>query len=1681
MLGASKSIWGFNPVSAIPGCTLWLDGSDSNTMFQNTGGTTPVTGGGQAVQLWRDKSVNSNHVTGTGTWSGSNMVFNGSTNAFSNLTYVFPFSSYSLFAVYSNTVAPAAAAYMNVMYGSNGFPMLGTFGSNRNVSARSVVANTGALLASPVGWAARIGGTGSDSGRGIATDILGNVVVTGPYGAAVTIFNQGASGTAGSTLPSVGNQDVFVAKYNSIGNVQWAARIGSVTGNEDGTAIATDSLGNVFVIGYYQAALTIYNQGPSGAGVVTLPFTGLIDCFVAKYLPDGTVSWAARIAGTTTSADIGRGIATDSLGNVFVIGYYQAALTIYNQGPSGAGVVTLPFTGVNDCFIAKYLPDGTVSWAARIAGAGNDVGYAIATDSSGNVLVTGTYGAAVTIYNQGPSGAGVVTLPLTGSVNVFIAKYLPDGTVSWAARIAGTVGESGYGIATDSSGNVLVTGTYASAVTIYNQGPSGAGVVTLPFTGVNDCFIAKYLPDGTVSWAARIGGTQNDEGYAIATDSLGNVFVTGTYGAAVTIYNQGPSGAGVVTLPFTGTTNSFIAKYLPDGTVSWAARIAGPSISTGNGIATDSLGNVLVTGRHADTVTFYNQGGDGVAAITLTNSGVQDVFIAKYNPDGFIANFPTPANSNVLVDATYLPSTMSPFINGNAQNTLAGTTLATTGVFIGGPSNYFNGTLSELLIYNNTLNISQRQGVEGYLANKWGLRSKFPLTQPYLVIPPFSRYFAPMDIPGCTLWMDGSDPSTMNSTSAVTIWNDKSGSGNNMSGSGTWSGSNMVFNGSTNAFSNLGYVFPFGAYSMFAVYSNTTAPAAAAYMNVVYGNGGFPMLGTFGSNKFVSARSVVANTGALGANVGWAARIAGTGGDTGHGIATDSSQNVIVIGSYSAALTFYNQGAAGAGVVTLPVSGVQDCFIAKYSSIGNVQWAARIASTASDIGYGIATDTSGNIVVTGFYQAALTFSNQGPSGAAVVTLPNTGNPDGFVAKYLPDGTVSWAARFTCGSTVIGRGIATDPSGNVVIGGDYNGFPVTFSNQGSNGTAGPTLPYSGSGAEGFVAKYLSDGTVSWAARISSIGGLDSGQGVATDSSGNVLVAGYYQGIGSFYNQSGGQPVVVLSNAGSIDAFVAKYNSIGNVMWAARIGGADADWAYAIAVDPSGNVVITGEYRAAVTFYNQGSNGTSGATLPFTGGFDCFVAKYLSDGTVSWAARIAGTKTSEDVGRKIATDSSGDILVTGYYGAALTIYNKGSNGTPGATLPLTGTSAVFITKYLSDGTVSWATRIVTTTTAGGFGLGITTDMSRNVLVTGNCASTATLYNRDGTIAITLPFIAANDVFVAKYNPDGFITGPIPASSNVLVDATYLPSTMSPFINGTSTATLAGTTLATTGIFLGGPSNYFNGSLSELLIYSSTLTSNQRQQVEGYLLQKWGLRSQIISTQPYTIIPPATLLAFSPTVIPGCAIWLDAADNLSMNSTTTVTLWRDKSGNSVNMAGTATWTGSNMSFNGSTQQFSNTTYVFPSNAYSMFAVYSNTTAPTANAYMNVVYGSNGYPMLGTFGVNRDVTARSVVANTGALTPNVAASSNILVSATYLPSTMSPFINGTSTNTLAGSTLATTGIFICGPTSRFNGTLSELVIYARTLTTDQRQQVEGYLARKWGITLPITHPYYAFGPFMT
>jgi hypothetical protein len=247
---------------------------------------------------------------------------------------------------------------------------------------------------------------------------------------------------------------------------------------------------------------------------------------------------------------------------VLVTGQYTGTVTFYNTG-GGTGA-TLANSGGNDCFVAKYSSAGAVLWAARIAGTGGDAGSGIATDSSGNVLVTGYYDAALTLFNTG--GTTGTTLASAGAEDVFVAKYSSAGAVLWAARIASTGSDVGNAIATDTSGNVVVTGYYGAALTLFNTG--GTTGATLPFAGGNNhAFIAKYSPDGYIFISSPIANSLNVAGgYYVNGVQLagGSAIATYSNSGAVLLADGTSTGLrGNSNLFFSNNTNLGIQTITP--------------------------------------------------------------------------------------------------------------------------------------------------------------------------------------------------------------------------------------------------------------------------------------------------------------------------------------------------------------------------------------------------------------------------------------------------------------------------------------------------------------------------------------------------------------------------------------------------------------------------------------------------------------------------------------------------------------------------------------------------------------------------------------------------------------------------------------------------------------------------------------------------------------------------------------------------------------------------------------------------------------------------------------------------------------------------------------------------------------------------------------------------------------
>jgi hypothetical protein len=415
--------------------------------------------------------------------------------------------------------------------------------------------------------------------------------------------------------------DVFIIQYDSSGTLQWARRIGG-SGNEfvDGR-VKTDSNGNIVVAGFYRSSpLTIYEIDGTTVFTTLDNSGGFSDAYIIKYNSSGIPQWARRVSGSL--GENLSGLDIDSSGNIIVTGTFSSnPVSIYG---SSASFTTLSNAGNDDCLIVKYDSSGTPLWARRIGGITADQGQGVVTDSSGNIIVGGLYGSdPLSIYG---SSASFTTLSNAGGNDSFIVKYDSSGTPLWARRIGGSDSDQLRSITADSSGNIIVLGNFSSnPMAVFG---SSASFTTLSNVGSFDVFIVKYDSSGTPLWARLIGSSGFESARVITTDSSGNIIVSGNYPSNLSIYG---SSASFTTLSNAGGNDGFIVKYDSSGTPLWARQIGGSASDTITGIATDSSGNIIVTGSFSsNTLTFYGSSG----SITLTAIGGGDTFIVKYNSSG---------------------------------------------------------------------------------------------------------------------------------------------------------------------------------------------------------------------------------------------------------------------------------------------------------------------------------------------------------------------------------------------------------------------------------------------------------------------------------------------------------------------------------------------------------------------------------------------------------------------------------------------------------------------------------------------------------------------------------------------------------------------------------------------------------------------------------------------------------------------------------------------------------------------------------------------------------------------------------------------------------------------------------------------------------------------------------------
>jgi len=476
-------------------------------------------------------------------------------------------------------------------------------------------------------WAKSINGPGSYSNwiTKITSDAVGNIYITGYFDS--TTINLGGIILTNSDATGY-SEDIFLAKYDSSGNVLWAKSAGGGN-NDESNSITADKFGNIYITGYFYDTITF------GSIILSSTCNNLMAIFIAKYDTSGNVIWA-KSADCSFNA-IANSITSDAFGNVYITGCFSGQIIFDSDTLTNSG-------GGYNIFITKYDSSGNVIWAKSTSSAGTflfNYSNSIITDAIGNVYLKG-------YFDTDSISFGNITLYNSGSnYIIFIAKYDSSGNVIWAKSGTGFgtfLGTCSNLITTDTTGNIYMTGyTVSSSITFGNQ--------TLNYTayGGADILIAKFDTSGSIIWAKTVGGLYNDEGFGVCADITGNVYITGFFISPAINF-------GNTTLNNSSSqyADIFVTKYDSSGNVLWAKSAGGNYDEGGLGITADIMGNIYIAGEFSSSsITFGNS--------TIYNYSVgRDLFVAKLGSTitkiGNVENkssvivYPNPANEILNIE-----------------------------------------------------------------------------------------------------------------------------------------------------------------------------------------------------------------------------------------------------------------------------------------------------------------------------------------------------------------------------------------------------------------------------------------------------------------------------------------------------------------------------------------------------------------------------------------------------------------------------------------------------------------------------------------------------------------------------------------------------------------------------------------------------------------------------------------------------------------------------------------------------------------------------------------------------------------------------------------------------------------------------------------------------------------------
>lgn len=481
-------------------------------------------------------------------------------------------------------------------------------------------------------YSSYLGGSGSDTGYGIAVDSSGYAYVTGRTASSSFPTASALDGSFGGVI------DVFVTKFNLAGSALVYSTYLGGSDSDAANAIAVDSSGCVYLTGE-TLSTDFPTQNPYSSG---LSSAGYADAFVVKLNANGSaLTYSTYLGGKLY--DAGLGIAVDSSGRAYVTGQ-----TISTDFPIAGSALQASYGGGGaDAFITIFNAAGsTLSCSTYLGGNDADAGYAIAVDGS-YLYVTGE-----TASSNFPITAGVQTIYGGGDFDAFVLKADRSTLeVVYTTYLGGSGADYGRGIAVASGGVAYVTGTTSST-----DFPV-AGAVQETSGGGDDAFVTQLTADGDdLSFSTYLGGAGDDIGQAIAVDNKGNAYVAGKTSGGF------PTKKAVQSVYGGGGADAFVARIdCTEGEVAYSTYLGGTAADVGRGIALGTGGNVYVTGW-TSSYGFPTTSG----AFMTAKGGGYDVFVTKLN--AILADFSGTPTSGIYPLTVAFTDTSEGTISGWSWN-----------------------------------------------------------------------------------------------------------------------------------------------------------------------------------------------------------------------------------------------------------------------------------------------------------------------------------------------------------------------------------------------------------------------------------------------------------------------------------------------------------------------------------------------------------------------------------------------------------------------------------------------------------------------------------------------------------------------------------------------------------------------------------------------------------------------------------------------------------------------------------------------------------------------------------------------------------------------------------------------------------------------------------------------------